>query len=119
MRGAGPYLDWTARARAVPIVDEIRRRDINNLKHVGDEYVGPCPKCGGEDRFAVHTKKNIFNCRHCDVGGDVIKLVEHLDGVDFNTACATLAGPLPKGNGKDRSGETEIVVAEFQYHDEN
>jgi len=119
MRGSGPYLDWTARARAVPIVDEIRRRGINNLKRVGDEYVGPCPKCGGDDRFAVHTKKNIFNCRNCSVGGDVIQLVEHLDGVDFKTACETLVGPQPKANGKDRSGQVEIVVAQFQYHDEN
>jgi hypothetical protein len=49
----------------------------------------------------------------------VIQLVKHLDDVDFNTACATLAGPLPKGNGKDRDGRAEIVVAEFQYHDQN
>jgi len=115
MRGSGQFLSWTARARAVPIADEVRRRGIN-LKRVGAEYVGPCPKCGGEDRFAVHTKKNIFNCRGCDVGGDVIQLVEHLDGVDFNTACTTLAGPLPKGIGKGHDDQTEIVVAEFQYH---
>jgi hypothetical protein len=121
MRGSGPYLDWTARARAVPIVDEIRRRGINNLKHVGDEYVGPCPVCGGDDRFAVHTKKNLFNCRGCNTGGDAIQFVQHLDKVDFKTACETLAGPQPKAkaNGKDRSGQTEIVVAEFQYHDES
>jgi hypothetical protein len=121
MRGSGPYLDWTARARAVPIVDEIRQRGINNLKHVGDEYVGPCPKCGGDDRFAVHTKKNIFNCRNCNVGGDTIQFVEHLDSVDFKTACERLVGPQPKAkpNGKSRSGQTEIIAAEFQYHDEN
>src|SRR6516164_3791357 len=119
MRGSGPYLDWTARARAVPIMHVIHRRGINTLKRVGAEYVGPCPRCGGEDRFAVHTKKNIFNCRNCNVGGDVIQLVEHLDGVDFKTACETLVGPQPKPNGKDRSNQTEIVVAEFQYHDEN
>src|SRR6516225_11264619 len=104
MRGIGPFLSWTARARAVPIVDEIRRRGINNLKRVGDEYVGPCPKCGGDDRFAVHTKKNIFNCRNCNVGGDTIQFVEHLDSVDFKTACERLVGPQPKAkpNGKSR-----------------
>src|SRR5262249_34845095 len=105
-------------ARAVPIANEIHRRGIN-LKRVGDELVGPCPKCGGDDRFGANVKKNVFVCRGCDVGGDVIKLVEHLDGVDFNAACETLAGPRPKANGKDHSGHTERVVAEFQYHDEN
>jgi putative DNA primase/helicase len=40
----------------------------------------------------------------------VIDLVEHMDGVDFNTACTTLTGELPpKINGKDR--------AEFLYAD--
>jgi hypothetical protein len=117
VRGGGQFLGWVARARAVPIGEEILRRGIN-LKRVGAEFVGPCPRCGGEDRFAVHTKKNIFNCRGCSVGGDVIKLVEHLDGVDFNAACTMLAGPQPKANGKDRPGQAvEIVVAEFQYHD--
>src|SRR6516162_11456759 len=115
MRGNGPFLDWANRARRVPIADEINRRGIK-LRRVGEELIGPCPKCGGEDRFAVHTKKNLFNCRGCDVGGDTIKLVEHLDGVDFRAACATLAGPQPKANGK-HYGHTEIVVAEYQYHD--
>jgi Protein of unknown function (DUF3631)/CHC2 zinc finger len=118
MQGNGPFLDWTARARSVPIADEIHRRGIK-LNRVGDELVGPCPRCGGDDRFGVNVKKNIFNCRKCNVGGDVIQLVEHLDSVDFKTACETLAGPQPKANGKDHSGEVEIVAAEFQYHDKD
>jgi hypothetical protein len=121
MHGSGAFLDWTNRARAVPIGEEILRRGINNLKRVGGEYVGPCPKCGGDDRFAVHIQKNIFNCRGCGIGGDVIQLVEHLDGVDFKAACTTLAGPRPrprpKANGKGRPGGPEIVVDEFQYDD--
>jgi hypothetical protein len=118
MRGDGPYLSWTARARAVPIADEVRRRGIG-LSRIGDELIGPCPRCGGDDRFGVNIKKNVFNCRGCNVGGDVIQLVEHLDSVDFKTACETLAGPQPKANGKDHPGEVEIVVAEFQYHDKD
>jgi hypothetical protein len=121
MRGDGPFLDWAARARAVPIVDIVLRRGIM-LKRVGGEYVGPCPKCGdGDDRFGVNIQKNIFNCRVCNVGGDAIRLIEHLDNVDFKAACERLAGPQPKANGKDRpgKGEVEIVAAEHQYHDEN
>ena len=26
------------------------------LKRLGNERVGPCPKCGGRDRFSVNTK---------------------------------------------------------------
>jgi Protein of unknown function (DUF3631)/CHC2 zinc finger len=99
--------DWTARARAVRIEREIERRGIV-LKRVGVEHVGPCPKCGGDDRFAINTAKGVWNCRGCDVGGDVIELVQH--------ACAKLTGePPPKDNGKDRDGERTTVVAEFKY----
>src|SRR5262249_52697167 len=60
----------------------------------------PCPKCGGDDRFGINIKKNVFNCRGCDLGGDAIRFVQHLDDVDFNTACTTLVGkPPPKANG--------------------
>jgi putative DNA primase/helicase len=63
------------------------------LKRVaGGEYVGPCPICGGVDRFAIAPKKRVWNCRQCARGGDVIALVQHLDGVDFREAVERLAG---------------------------
>ena len=68
--------NWSAKARAVRIEDEIVRRGIKLRGKI--ERVGPCPKCGGEDRFSINTKKGVWNCRQCGVGGDVIKLVEHL-----------------------------------------
>jgi hypothetical protein len=111
---------WSAKARDTPIEDEIARRGIK-LKRTGLEQVGPCPKCGGEDRFAINIAKQVFHCRGCDAGGDVIRLVEHLDGVDFIAACTALTGePPPKANGLDRTGEArKIVAAEFPYVDEN
>ncbi len=75
--------DWVPRARAVRIEDEIRRRGIA-LKGNGSERVGPCPKCGGVDRFGVNIRKQLWNCRGCGVGGDVIKLVEHLRQIPVN-----------------------------------
>ncbi len=38
----------------------------------------------------------MFYCRRCGVGGDVIRLVERLDGVDFNRAVETLARERPR-----------------------
>jgi Toprim domain-containing protein/CHC2-type zinc finger protein len=78
-------------ARAVPIADELERRDIE-LRRVGKEFIGPCPVCGGRDRFAVNPGKRVWHCRHCDRGGDVIALVQHLNGVDFRMAINMLAG---------------------------
>jgi hypothetical protein len=79
-------------ARRVPIEDEIKRRGIV-LKRQGAELVGPCPLCrDGVDRFAVHTKKQVWNCRICDGKGDVIELVRRLDGRGFRDAIRTLLG---------------------------
>lgn len=85
---------WVARARAVPIDYELERRGIR--LHGKIERTGPCPKCGGDDRFSINTMKGVWNCRGCEVGGDVIALVQHLDGTNFRTACMTLAGKPPE-----------------------
>jgi hypothetical protein len=79
-------------ARALRIEDEIARRGINNLKRQSGELVGPCPTCGGTDRFAINVHKQVFNCRGCGAKGDVIALVQHLDGVSFKCAITTLTG---------------------------
>jgi len=110
---------WAAKARSVRIEDECSRRGIKLNGAGRTERYGPCPKCGGEDRFAINTKKQVFNCRGCGACGDTIALVRFLDGVDFARACETLTGePPPKANGKHAAaGTKKVVVAEYQYHD--
>jgi len=71
---------------------------------------------------SVNANKKVWNCRGCRIGGDVIDLVQHLDGGTFDQNIATLAGPPTnsKSNGKHHSAEARpIVVAEYLYHDEN
>jgi len=82
--------DWIAQARAVRIEDEVAGRGIK-LNGRGPERCGPCPKCGGTDRFAINASKQIWNCRGCQRGGDVISLVQHLDRCTFDAAVATLS----------------------------
>jgi putative DNA primase/helicase len=111
---------WADKARAIRIEDLIAQRGIN-LRGTVDRC-GPCPRCGGEDRFSVNISKQVWNCRGCDKGGDVIGLVEHLDGCDFIVACTTLTGqPLPKPNGKDRGAapNKKVTTATFEYYDES
>lgn len=87
-------------ARAVSIEGEILRRGAK-LKRAGTELVGPCPACGGVDRFGVNPRKGLFHCRGSGAGGDVIAMVEYLDATDFLGACETLAGrPAPKGESR-------------------
>jgi hypothetical protein len=79
-------------AKSIRVEDEIARRGGLGLRRSGPELVGPCPQCGGRDRFAINVRKQIFLCRGCGVGGDVIDMVQHLDGCEFKTAILTLAG---------------------------
>jgi hypothetical protein len=114
------FQGWVEQARSVRIEREIGRRGIKLKGRI--ERVGPCPKCGGDDRFSINTNKQLFNCRSCGVGGDVIDLVQFLDNTDFTAACTTLAGERPncKDNNKVRMNtiSKEVVAANFPYHDE-
>src|ERR1700730_5019369 len=83
------------KARAARIEDVIAGRNIK-LSPGRVERCGPCPRCGGTDRFSINTRKQVFNCRRCGAKGDVIALVQLLDGVDFNTAVEVLGGPAPE-----------------------
>jgi hypothetical protein len=49
------FEDWVDRARHSSIEAEIARRGIV-LRRVGAELVGPCPRCGGTDRFSVNPR---------------------------------------------------------------
>jgi putative DNA primase/helicase len=88
---------YTAHGRHVhrpncpPIESEIGRRGMQ-LRRAGRELIGSCPVCGGTDRFGVNIAKQIWNCRGCGRGGDVIDLVQHVDGVGFAAAIAELTG---------------------------
>lgn len=104
--GPSMSVDAAAIKRAVRIEYELARRGIQ-LRRAGAEMIGPCPVCGGRDRFGVNLHKQVFNCRGCNQGGDVITLVRLLDGVDFETACEVLTG---EATAPQRSIERPSVV---------
>ena len=72
----------------------------------GGEYAGPCPFCGGEDRFRVWPKADRpgWWCRQCEKHGDAIDYIQQRDSVGFITAlrqaqsiaCQHLGGGRPK-----------------------
>lgn len=40
------------------------------LKLRGRQYEGPCPACGGDDRFSVQVRDASIICRNCDPSGE-------------------------------------------------
>lgn len=75
----------------LPISEVADRLAIPDLRRSGQEIVGPCPKCGGRDRFAINNARGVWNCRHCG-GGDGVALVQHVLACDFRAALAWLVG---------------------------
>lgn len=113
--------DRIARARAVRVIDELERRGVK-LRRSGAELVGPCPACGGTDRFGVNLRKNVWLCRKAGAGGDAIALVQYLDSVDFLTAVEMLAGPAEERSEPPRASRNtgtrpprDQVAAENAY----
>ncbi|MCA0851221.1 DUF7146 domain-containing protein [Salipiger thiooxidans] len=79
-------------AKAIPILTIAEKLDLKLAKVSPVEHAGPCPDCGGNDRFAINTQKNVFGCRKCGAGGDGLALVQLAKGCDFAAALTYLAG---------------------------
>jgi Toprim domain-containing protein/CHC2-type zinc finger protein len=111
-------IDRAAQADILAVAHDLGAR----LKRVGaasPEYYGPCPHCGGVDRFSLNVRKQVWNCRGCDKGGRVIDLLIHVDGLTFVDAVETLAKgtwerrPPRKQAGEDkaaRNGENAMRI---------
>jgi len=85
-----------------------------------NEYVGPCPACGGRDRFAINFVKGMWFCRQYDGGrgGDGLALMAHVHDVDLKRrdgmllACSEVQGGRPIPDGGER--ESDAARAERQ-----
>jgi len=77
------------------IGSDTRLRKIAGTR--GGEYAGPCPFCGGDDRFRVQPEQGLWWCRACagDRWQDAVAYVMRRDGVPFTEAARMLGGDTP------------------------
>ncbi|MCY4394792.1 MAG: hypothetical protein OXC10_06630 [Rhodospirillaceae bacterium] len=74
------FTEWQGKAAAL------------RLKRSGGELKGPCPACGGKDRFSVKKGRDgraLIYCRHCDPGQrnpDAFKKIMEAAGFDLDPA---------------------------------
>lgn len=65
----------------------------------GGEYAGPCPGCGGTDRFRCWPEqkggKGSFWCRQCGKAGDDIQFMVEFMGMNFKEAFAAAGREFP------------------------
>lgn len=75
--------------------DQLARKWVTLRKH-GKKLIGPCPICSSNRTSKRATKFECdadgFVCAGCQNGGDVIKLVQLVEQVDFRAAIAWLGG---------------------------
>jgi len=63
-----------------------------NLKKSGRNYLGLCPFHKEKTpSFSVDTRKQLYHCFGCGVGGDVISFIEKVENIDFIEAAEFLA----------------------------
>lgn len=92
-----------AEALAKSITDVADQLELKGLRRAGVEMVGPCPQCGGDDRFGINPRKGVFGCRKCGAKGDVIGLVMHVRQVGFPEALNWLCGPRQEISAEERA----------------
>lgn len=98
---------WRQDAKNADAAGFIAARGYKLVKQ-GTEYVGPCPRCGGHDRFSINPRRGVFNCRGFG-GGDFIDMVMHIDDCDMMDACRALTGREPPE--RPRRGEQRKAEA--------
>lgn len=96
-----------ADARAADALAVAQKLGVRLKKIATNEYAGPCPSCGGADRFSVNVRKKIFNCRGCGAKGSNIDLVMLATDCTPIKACERITGRTrPNGASKDEQERT-------------
>lgn len=87
---------------AISILD-LLQQDGFEFRHSastgGGEYAGPCPYCGGNDRFHVWPSTGRFWCRICGKQGDSVQYLRDYRHLSFVDACREAGKPLPTKEG--------------------
>lgn len=81
-----------------PCQDIAAQRYGVKLRRHGNGFIGSCPLCstdlksGSATRFEIKDAGRKWVCASCGQGGDVIKLVQLVEGISFRKACDSLGG---------------------------
>lgn len=100
-----------AEAQAKDLLVVAEQLGVAGLVRMGGEHVGPCPECGGRDRFSINTRKGVFWCRRCENKGDAIALVMWLQRLSFPKALDWLCGPSQDLSPAERKAREDKAAA--------
>jgi phage/plasmid primase-like uncharacterized protein len=92
------------------LLDVLPPIPTTNLKTESNKsYCGPCPKCGGDDRFVFKTDVGRFLCRNCHQNqGDFVEYHCWLGGLSFGELCEKHLGH----NGSKQADHLSYLITE-------
>ncbi len=102
------------------ILERIAALGFSMKRMTAGEYAGPCPWCGGRDRFRVWPDKSNsgrYWCRQCGKSGDEIQFLGDYEGMNFKEARELVTGTSLYMQGKQvqrrrkRDQETKTVTS--------
>lgn len=100
-----------------PAPDQWAER-LGNLNRKGHEYKGPCPLCGGEDRFHVKQGDSapIWGCRQCgpDAAMDILR--ETFPELKPNGSATTKNRASPRPSSKPKAKPSVSRRLEYHYY---
>ena len=103
------------------VLDLAQARIPGLKKKTAKEWAGPCPECGGTDRFLVWTHRDAWHCRGCNVTGDAIEFLRKFEGrscpeahaalgLDCNSYNCPVADKCRKGQGKPKPEKQSLQL---------
>jgi len=97
---------WVQRAKDADVYQVALECGARLTKASANEWNGPCLVCGGKDKFSVNNRKSVYMCRgsasnNGKDAGDVIAMVQHLQGMNFMEAVEFINKEPPPREDKD------------------
>ena len=77
------------------ILELYKAHGLTPKSKTANEKCGPCPQCGGDDRFTLFMDqgkdgKGRYWCRQCGAAGDCIQFLRDFKGMTYHEACREL-----------------------------
>lgn len=101
---------------------EIAHKNGRSYKRAGNlhggEFHGPCPVCGGTDRFHIwphQGEHGTFWCRGCSLGGDAIEYLMKIENLSFPQACKEIGKELPESEDYQKPKIRSSVPSQQDY----
>lgn len=103
----------TVRLKQTVDLIELAGRHVELRKVSPKEHHGPCPWCGGDDRFRVTADH--FACRQCGRKGDAIEFVMQRQNVDFIEAVKILGGDVPMSVSEKVKPVSKLAESAYEW----